>query len=89
MLRAGSGCGRDRLTRSSPSLPGPRIRTLALGGWQNGALTVRDATTGRRLKEPVNANAGFVMTVAFTPDGSTIVTERHGRDGSTLGTPTR
>ncbi len=58
----------------------PDSRTLALGGWQNGALTVRDATTGRRLKEPVNANAGFVMTVAFTPDGSTIVTS--GTDGT-------
>ena len=58
----------------------PDSRTLALGGWQDGALTLRDAATGRRLKEPVNANAGFVMTVAFTPDGSTIATG--GTDGT-------
>ena len=58
----------------------PDSRTLALGGWQNGALTLRDATTGRRLIEPVNANAGFVLSVAFTPDGSTIVTG--GTDGT-------
>ena len=58
----------------------PDSRTLALGGWQNGALTLRDTASGRRLMEPVNANAGFVMTVAFTPDGSTIVTG--GTDGT-------
>ena len=58
----------------------PDSQILALGGWQNGALTLRDAVSGRRLKEPVNANAGFVMTVTFTPDGSTIATA--GTDGT-------
>jgi WD40 repeat protein/class 3 adenylate cyclase/energy-coupling factor transporter ATP-binding protein EcfA2 len=58
----------------------PDSRTLALGGWQNGALTLRAAATGRRLFEPVTANTGFVLSVAFTPDGSTIVTG--GTDGT-------
>lgn len=53
---------------------------VALGGWQDGALILRDASTGRRRLEPVNASAGFVLTVAFTPDGSTIVTG--GTDGT-------
>jgi WD40 repeat protein/class 3 adenylate cyclase len=58
----------------------PDSQTLALGGWQNGALTVRSASSGRRLLEPVKANEGFVETVAFTLDGSTIVTG--GSDGT-------
>jgi WD40 repeat protein len=58
----------------------PDSRTLALGGWQNGSLTLRDADTGRRLLEPVTANAGWILSVAFTPDGSTIVTG--GTDGT-------
>jgi WD40 repeat protein len=58
----------------------PDSRTLALGGSQNGALTLREAATGRRLLQPVTANAGFVLSVGFTPDGSTIVTG--GTDGT-------
>jgi WD40 repeat protein len=58
----------------------PDSQTLAFGGWQNGALTLRAASTGRRLLEPVKANAGFVLTVGFTLDGSTIVTG--GSDGT-------
>ena len=58
----------------------PDSQTLAFGGWQNGALTLRDASTGRRTVEPVNASAGFVMSVAFTPDDATIVTG--GSDGT-------
>ena len=52
---------------------------LALGGWQNGALTSgrddRASSDGA-----VNANAGFVLTVTFTRDGSTVVTG--GTDGT-------
>ena len=58
----------------------PDSQTLAFGSWQDGALTLRSASTGRRLLEPVKANVGFVLTVGFTPDGRTVVTG--GTDGT-------
>ena len=58
----------------------PDSDVVALGGWQDGALILRDASSGVRRLEPVNANAGFVLTVGFTPDGATVVTG--GTDGT-------
>ena len=52
----------------------PDSRTVATGGFQKGELLLWDAATGRRLGEPVQASAGFVLSVDFAWDGALVVT---------------
>ena len=58
----------------------PDGRVVATGGQQSGRLTLWDAATGRRIGEPVRANAGFVNSVAFARGGKLVVTA--GTDGT-------
>jgi WD40 repeat protein len=58
----------------------PDGRSVAVGTWQDGSLKILVATTGRQRGESVTAVAGFVVSVAYTPDGQTIVTS--GTDGT-------
>jgi WD40 repeat protein len=52
----------------------PDARLIATGGWQSGKLNLWDAATGRRVVEPANASAGFVLSIDFAWHGSLIVT---------------
>jgi len=58
----------------------PDAQLVATGGRQSGELNLWDATTGRRLVEPVTANAGWVLSIDFAWGGSLIVTG--GTDGT-------
>jgi WD40 repeat protein len=58
----------------------PDSRLIATGGWQSGKLDMWDAATGRRVAEPAQASAGWVLSLDFAWDGSLVVT------GSTDGT---
>jgi WD40 repeat protein len=58
----------------------PDGASVAVGTWQDGSLKVLDAATGRQRGESVTAVAGFVVSVAYTPDGQTIITS--GTDGT-------
>jgi WD40 repeat protein len=58
----------------------PDSQTIAVGGWQDGNLTLRDAESGEVRLEPVLASAGFVLTTEYTPDGALVVTA--GTDGT-------
>ncbi len=51
----------------------PDGRILATGGG-DGALSFWDTSTWRRIGRPVQAHAGFVLTVAFDPSGQTLAT---------------
>jgi WD40 repeat protein len=52
----------------------PDSKTIATGGFQSGELLLWDAATGRRIGEPVQASAGFVVSVDFAWDGALVVT---------------
>ena len=52
----------------------PDSRVIATGGWQSGELLLWDAETGRRLGEPAQASAGFVISIDFAWDGALVVT---------------
>ena len=52
----------------------PDSSTVATGGYQSGELLFWDASTGRRLGEPVQASAGFVLTIDFAWNGDLVVT---------------
>jgi WD40 repeat protein len=58
----------------------PDSQTIAVGGWQDGNLTLRDAESGEVRLESVVASAGFVLTTEYTPDGALVVTA--GTDGT-------
>ena len=58
----------------------PDGRFIATGGWQSGKLNMWDAATGKRVAEPAQASAGWVLSLDFAWDGSLVVT------GSTDGT---
>jgi WD40 repeat protein len=64
------------------AIPGwsPDGATVAVGGWQSGALTLRSAETGQVIGEPVLASAGFVLSTEYSADGQLIVTS--GTDGT-------
>jgi WD40 repeat protein len=58
----------------------PDSRFIATGGEQSGELNLWDATTGKRVAEPAQASAGFVLSIDFAWDGSLLVTG--GTDGT-------
>lgn len=58
----------------------PDGASIAMGGWQNGELSLVDSHTGIRALEPARANAGFVLTLDFAWNGQLVVTS--GTDGT-------
>jgi WD40 repeat protein/class 3 adenylate cyclase len=48
----------------------PDGRTLAVGGFQAGQVTLLDTQTGERVGNPIGGSAGRVNGVAFSPDGN-------------------
>ena len=58
----------------------PDGASIAMGGYQNGELSLVDSHTGGRALEPARANAGFVLTLDFAWNGQLVVTG--GTDGT-------